>query len=95
MTELREAASAEDLEFWRARAEQLQYALDSRVIIEQAKGAISARLEVDPKTAFEMLRGLARSQRRELHEFAAEVVANRGRLDGAAAPRLKRVFDRR
>jgi AmiR/NasT family two-component response regulator len=48
--------------------------------LEQAKGAISVRCGVTPDTAFEMLRGLARSQRREIHEYAAEIVANGGRF---------------
>lgn len=60
---------------------QLRQALKSRIVIEQAKGAISARLGTTPEVAFELLRGLARSQRRNLHEFAAEVVANGGLLD--------------
>jgi AmiR/NasT family two-component response regulator len=59
---------------------QLRVALKSRIIVEQAKGAISARGDVTPDTAFELMRGLARSQRRDLHEFAAEVVAGGGRL---------------
>jgi AmiR/NasT family two-component response regulator len=50
-------------------------------VIEQAKGAVSVRLGTTPEVAFEMMRGLARSQRRNLHEFAAEVVAHGGRLD--------------
>lgn len=61
---------------------QLRHALESRIIIEQAKGAVSARLRTTPDVAFEMLRGLARSQRRDLHEYAAEVVARGGLLDG-------------
>ena len=60
---------------------QLQKALDTRIVIEQAKGAVSARLGTTPEVAFEMMRGIARSQRRNMHEFAANVVANGGRLD--------------
>jgi AmiR/NasT family two-component response regulator len=60
--------------------EQLRIALESRIILEQAKGAISARCDVTPETAFEMMRGLARSQRRAIHGYAAEIVANGGRL---------------
>jgi AmiR/NasT family two-component response regulator len=63
-----------------AKNAQLQTALESRIVIEQAKGAVSARLGVTPEIAFEMVRRLARSQRRNLHEYAAEVVANAGRL---------------
>lgn len=62
--------------------EQLRNALESRIVIEQAKGALSARLGILPEEAFELLRGLARSQRRKLQDFAAEVVENKGRLDG-------------
>ena len=51
-------------------------------VVEQARSAISARLDVTPDVAFEMLRGLARSQGRDLDEYAAAVVANRGALDG-------------
>jgi AmiR/NasT family two-component response regulator len=48
--------------------------------LEQAKGAISARCGVTPDVAFELMRGLARSQRREIHGYATEIVANGGRL---------------
>jgi AmiR/NasT family two-component response regulator len=60
---------------------RLQTALTSRIVIEQAKGAISARYDTTPDVAFEMLRGLARSQRRNLHEYAEAIVAGAGRLD--------------
>jgi hypothetical protein len=62
------------------RADRLQADLDSR-IVEQATGAISARLGLTPDIAFEVLAGLARSQGREIEEYAAAVLANRGRLD--------------
>jgi AmiR/NasT family two-component response regulator len=59
---------------------QLRAALAGRIVIEQAKGAVSARLDTTPEVAFELMRGLARSQRRSMDEFAAEIVANGGRL---------------
>jgi AmiR/NasT family two-component response regulator len=62
--------------------EQLRDALASRVIIEQAKGAVAVRCGVTPDAAFEMMRALARSQRRKMQEFCAEVIENEGRLDG-------------
>lgn len=64
----------------KTETEQLQIALESRIVIEQAKGAISARCGVTPETAFDIMRGLARSQRREIHGYAAEIIANGGRL---------------
>ena len=55
-------------------AEQLQHALDSRVLIEQAKGILAARLGSTPDIAFELLRTYARSVSRRLAEIAAAVV---------------------
>ncbi|MEI2775433.1 MAG: GAF and ANTAR domain-containing protein [Tetrasphaera sp.] len=54
-------------------AEQLQTALDSRVVIEQAKGIIAERAGVDVATAFEQIRSRARSTRRPLTEVATEI----------------------
>jgi GAF domain-containing protein len=54
--------------------EQLQYALNSRVTIEQAKGALSARLDIDTGEAFELLRKRARDTRRPLSQLAAQVL---------------------
>jgi AmiR/NasT family two-component response regulator len=61
---------------------QLRTALESRIVIEQAKGAISVRFGTTPDEAFAMMRGLARSQHREIHEYAAEIVAKGGRFAG-------------
>ena len=54
--------------------DQLQSALNSRVLIEQAKGVLAERLHVDMATAFVVLRGSARSQNRRLSELAQAVV---------------------
>jgi AmiR/NasT family two-component response regulator len=70
-----------ELHALRVECAQLRQALQSRIIIEQAKGAVSARVDTTPDAAFELMRGLARSQRRNLHEYAAAIVANGGRLD--------------
>ncbi|PWV77107.1 ANTAR domain-containing protein [Prauserella marina] len=56
------------------KADQLQRALDSRVLIEQAKGALAARLGVSPSAAFELLRGFARRNRILLADVAGQVV---------------------
>jgi GAF domain-containing protein len=53
--------------------EQLQSALTSRVMIEQAKGALSRHLGVTTGEAFEVLRSRARSTRRRLSDLAEEV----------------------
>jgi AmiR/NasT family two-component response regulator len=51
-------------------------------VVEQARAALSARFGVTTEEAFHLLQGLADSQRRPLHEFAADVLRNGGRLDG-------------
>lgn len=58
------------------RAEQLQRALESRIVIEQAKGVLAERLGVEPATAFELLRRAARSRQMRLHQLAGAVVAS-------------------
>jgi GAF domain-containing protein len=56
-------------------AAQLKHALDSRVLIEQAKGILAGRLERSPDEVFELLRSRARATRRRLTEVAEDVVA--------------------
>ena len=56
---------------------QLQIALNSRIVIEQAKGALAARNETTPNEAFERLRSHARSNRVSLRSVAEAVVDNR------------------
>lgn len=55
-------------------ANQLQQALDARVVIEQAKGVLIAREGMSPREAYERIRSDARSQRRRLPEVASEMV---------------------
>jgi transcriptional regulator with GAF, ATPase, and Fis domain len=55
-------------------AEQLQSALNSRVAIEQAKGVIAERRQVDMDQAFTLLRTSARSRNRRLADVARAVV---------------------
>jgi transcriptional regulator with GAF, ATPase, and Fis domain len=74
-------------------AEQLQVALNSRVIIEQAKGVLAERGQLEMDRAFEVLRGYARSTQQRLSDVALGV-ANRtiaadvvlGPLRGSTSP---------
>ncbi|MGP4017748.1 GAF and ANTAR domain-containing protein [Saccharopolyspora sp. 5N708] len=54
--------------------EQLQTALNSRVIIEQAKGVLAERNQTGMNEAFTTLRRYARAYNRRLTEVASEVV---------------------
>jgi GAF domain-containing protein len=54
-------------------ADQLQAALEHRWLIEQAKGVVMGREQVDAQTAFERLRGAARSSTRRLADVAKDV----------------------
>ncbi len=53
---------------------QLQIALDSRVLIEQAKGVLAERHHIDPGHAFTLLRNYARNHNQRLTELAAAVI---------------------
>jgi GAF domain-containing protein len=54
--------------------EQLQTALNSRVLIEQAKGVLAERLHLDVHDAFTVLRSDARRHNRRLSELAQAIV---------------------
>jgi GAF domain-containing protein len=54
--------------------DQLEHALHHRVVIEQAKGILMAREQLDPAGAFDRLRKAARARRRRVSEVAAELV---------------------
>jgi ANTAR domain len=59
------------------RSAQLQEALDSRVVIEQAKGVLCERYAIDADQAFQLLRRGARSNRMRIHDLAARIIATR------------------
>ncbi|MFE3181404.1 GAF and ANTAR domain-containing protein [Streptomyces violascens] len=58
------------------RGDQLQHALDSRVLIEQAKGMLAERLDCTSNDAFELLRHHARTHRHKVVDVAAQIVNN-------------------
>ena len=60
--------------------EQLQYALDHRVVVERAIGLLMGRHDIDPVEAFNLLRGVSRRERRKAAEVADDLLAGRLRL---------------
>ncbi|MFF7881264.1 GAF and ANTAR domain-containing protein [Streptomyces sp. NPDC007896] len=63
-------------------SEQLQTALNSRVLIEQAKGKLSERQSIDMEQAFTALRGYARSHNRRLSDVARAFIDDSEPLPG-------------
>ncbi len=59
-------------------AEQLQAALTSRIVIEQAKGILAERSGSDVDQAFAIMRSFARSHNRRLSDIAREIIDGTG-----------------
>jgi len=76
-------------------ADQLQAALEHRWLIEQAKGVVMGREQLDAQAAFERLRAAARSSTRRLADVAKDVTGgqplptNRRKLAKARAGQAK------
>jgi AmiR/NasT family two-component response regulator len=71
-------------------AGQLQVALNSRVMIEQAKGILAERLRVTPDEAFLLLRRYARDHNHPLTVLAGDVVRGTAPIVAAAPPAARR-----
>ena len=56
------------------KVDQLERALVSRVVIEQAKGVLAGRHDIDLTAAFEALRSAARSNHLRIHDLARRTV---------------------
>jgi hypothetical protein len=69
-----DARPSHSAEFLLQRVIQLERALDSRVVIEQAKGLLAGKLRLAVDDAFEVIRLAARGAGRGLRELAQEVV---------------------
>lgn len=63
-----------------ALTEQLQFALNSRIVIEQAKGAVSRALDISVDDAFKVMRDHARRNQLRLTELAHDLVTNTDRM---------------
>ena len=57
------------------RVTQLNTALESRIIIEQAKGFLAAKYDIEPDGAFQRLRSYSRNHHLVIREVARQVVA--------------------
>ena len=67
-------------------AEQLQRALDSRILIEQAKGVLASTMSTTMNDAFEIMRAYARDHNLPLRQIADDVVARRINLQKRTTP---------
>ena len=65
--------------------EQLQTALNSRVLIEQAKGIVAERLHLDVDDAFTLLRSGARNHNRRLSDLAQAIIDGSEQIPPATA----------
>lgn len=65
---------------------QLSTALESRVVIEQAKGALGERLGIEPAAAFVIIRNRARREGSTLVDVARDVVGSVGRAEAGSLP---------
>jgi GAF domain-containing protein len=78
--------------YWAGRAltEQLEEALLSRPVIEQAKGILMKEHGCDADEAFEILRNSSQSANRKLRDLAAEIVAEAVAGERPVRSRLRR-----
>ncbi|WP_245929910.1 ANTAR domain-containing protein [Allonocardiopsis opalescens] len=67
---------AGEAERLRVTVAQLEHALNTRVVVEQAIGVVTERHRVSPRDAFERLRQVARSGGRRVAEVAGDVVTS-------------------
>ncbi len=68
---------ARDVEDHEELTAGLQKALDTRIVVEQAKGFLVARNRIEPRAAFDLLRRYARSHSSKVRDVALDVVEGR------------------
>ncbi len=71
-------------------SDQLRFALNSRVSIEQAKGLVSAQANVRMDDAFQLIRRYARNNNRPLHEIARELSSRKLPVESLTQPAADR-----
>ena len=64
-----------ELQRLRTENAQLTQALQSRIVIEQAKGILRERYKLSLDASFELLRHAARSNRMSIHTLASKVIS--------------------
>lgn len=70
--------------------QQLQRALDSRVLIEQAKGVVAHTHDLDMETAYRLIRHRARTTQTKIAELARSIVEDGLRLELTEPPQAGR-----
>src|SRR5215211_3348686 len=71
----KEDRGADSGAFLLERVAQLETALESRIVIEQAKGVLARAFGLGVEEAFEMLRRAARTRRMPLRDLAGEIAS--------------------
>jgi hypothetical protein len=66
--------------------QQLQAALNSRILIEQAKGILAERLHLDVADAFTLMRSDARNHNRRLSDLAQGIIDGSEQTQPATKP---------
>jgi hypothetical protein len=81
-------AGAQEYGGTRRTAVQLEEAIESRAVVDQAVGVLMQALGCDPQEAFERLRRISQTEHVKLTEVAAKVVENKpaGRTQRGASP---------
>lgn len=77
------------VEHYKTLCDQLQHALGSRIVIEQAKGVLAERYQLEFDEAFHLLRSFCRANNLKLTETARAIVARQhvAGLSGERRPR--------
>ncbi|MGX1913550.1 ANTAR domain-containing protein [Streptomyces phaeochromogenes] len=76
-----DVAAGESVELWRREAQQLRRAMESRPIIDMARGILMTACSCSPDDAWELLVAVSQNSNTKLHEVAEAVVATTTRQE--------------